>query len=373
MANQKQRWLKADYLWLDGATPTQKLRSKVKVIPCNGSVSLSSFEEWGFDGSSTYQATGHDSDLVLKPVAYYPDPMRGEDYYLVMCEVLTPDNQPHSSNTRAELRHALDAGGKSHDPWAGFEQEYTFFKGSRPLGWPEIGYPAPQGPFYCSIGADVAFGRSIVEEHFNRCLSAGIMIYGTNAEVMPGQWEFQVGYRGENSEDASVLKMADETWIARYLLGMVAEKHGVQVSFDVKPVKGDWNGAGMHTNFSTKATRDPKKGMAAIDDAVAKLSKCHPEHIAKYGANNHERLTGHHETCSINEFRSGVANRGCSIRIPRSVAEKGYGYFEDRRPGANADPYQVGYMLVTTVLGVETKKSRSAKISSMSRSPSLVS
>jgi len=348
------KFIKADYIWLDGASPTQQLRSKVKVIPCAQAVDLSVFEWWGFDGSSTYQATGHDSDLNLRPVCFYPDPVRGDGNYLVMCEVFTPDNEPHPTNSRAQLRRALEMGGEAQDPWAGYEQEYTFFKDGRPLGWPENGYPAPQGPFYCSIGSQVAFGREIVEEHLNMCLKAGLLAYGTNAEVMPGQWEFQIGYRGGKGENASILKMADETWIARYLLCLVAEKHGVQVSFDVKPVKGDWNGAGMHTNFSTKATRDSKSGMKAIEDAIQNLSQRHKEHIAKYGANNHERLTGHHETCSINEFRSGVANRGCSIRIPRSVATKGYGYFEDRRPGANANPYDVAFMLVSTVLNVRT-------------------
>ncbi len=342
--------VKADYIWLDGAQPTQQLRSKVKVVPYSGSVTLSTFEDWGFDGSSTFQASGTDSDLTLHPVCFYPDPVRGDGSYLVMCEVLTPDNKPHVSNSRSVLRQALESGGLAQDPWAGFEQEYTFFKDARPLGWPQQGFPEPQGPFYCSVGSTVAYGRDIVAEHLDLCLKAGLLIYGTNAEVMPGQWEFQIGYRGVAGEDASILKMADETWIARYLLKLIAERNGVQVSFDVKPVKGDWNGAGMHTNFSTKATRDPKTGMKAIETAIALLSKRHTEHIAKYGANNGDRLTGHHETCSIHEFRSGIANRGCSIRIPRTVAEKGYGYFEDRRPGANANPYDVAFMLVTSVI-----------------------
>lgn len=345
--------IKADYIWLDGTKPTQRLRSKVKVIPVYGKVTLSTFEDWGFDGSSTYQATGQNSDLNLCPVCFYPDPVRGENSYLVMCEVFTPENEPHSTNTRAELRRCLDLGGIDYEPWAGFEQEYTLFKDERPLGWPIAGYPASQGPFYCSVGSDVAYGREIVEEHLQVCIKAGLLIYGTNGEVMPGQWEFQIGYRGSDKEDASVLKMADEIWIARYLLCLIAEKYGVKVSFDVKPVKGDWNGAGMHTNFSTKFTRDPKTGMESIEEAIERLSKRHSEHIVKYGANNSERLTGEHETCSINEFRAGVANRGCSIRIPRSVYEKGYGYFEDRRPGANANPYDVGLMIIKTIFDIK--------------------
>jgi glutamine synthetase len=341
---------KAEYIWLDGAQPTAQLRSKTKLLALpDGEVQLSDFEDWGYDGSSTYQASGHDSDLILKPVSFVKDPVRGAPNYMVMCEVFNPDGTPHASNTRAALRALYERGAAAQEPWAGFEQEYTFFKGGRPLGWPESGYPAPQGPFYCSVGANVAFGRNIVEEHMDLCMKAELSFYGVNAEVMPGQWEFQIGYRGIKGETADALTMADQLWIGRYLLSLVAEKYGVTVSFEAKPVKGDWNGAGMHTNFSTNDIRHPKTGMAAIEKAIQALGPVHREHIAEYGANNHERLTGHHETCSINEFRSGVANRGCSIRIPRGVEQKGYGYFEDRRPAANADPYRVARMLVQTV------------------------
>lgn len=345
--------IKADYVWLDGAAPTQGLRSKIKVLPRSGPITLASFEEWGYDGSSTYQATGHDSDLTLRPVSFWPDPIRGnENHYLVLCEVFNPNNQPHVTNLRAQLRKVLEKGGETQKPWAGFEQEYTFFKEGRPLGWPVSGYPTPQGPYYCSVGADYAYGRQIVEEHLEACVKAGIMIYGTNAEVMPGQWEFQIGYRGNTEESAHALEMADQTWMARYILGLVAEKYGVRVSYDVKPVKGDWNGAGMHTNFSTQATRNTSTGIKAIETAIELLRKRHKDHIVKYGANNHERLTGHHETCSIDEFRSGVADRGASIRIPRIVSGRGCGYFEDRRPGANANPYEVVTMLVSTVCDI---------------------
>lgn len=361
MANDDTQLIKADYIWLDGAEPTQRLRSKIKVLAKPKELSLASFEEWGFDGSSTFQASGSDSDLILKPVCFYKDPVRGENSYLVMCEVFTPDYSPHNTNSRAQLRAALDSGGSLQEAWIGFEQEYTFFKDGRPLGFPISGFPEPQGPFYCSVGSDVAFGRQIAEEHMNICMRAGLLIYGINAEVMPGQWEFQIGYRGDASDDASLLCMADETWIARYLLCLVAESYGVRVSFDVKPVKGDWNGAGMHTNFSNKFTRDRGLGLKAIEEAIELLSHRHAQHISKYGANNHERLTGLHETCNISEFKSGVANRGCSIRVPRSVASKGHGYFEDRRPGANANPYDVALMLLSTVGKIDVAQPRSPK------------
>ncbi len=343
----------AEYIWLDGAVPTRYLRSKTKVVNVGKNPKVEDFPEWSFDGSSTNQATGSDSDCFLRPVYYINDPIRGEGNFLVMCEVYNPDNEtPHESNSRAQLRAVMDAGAAKQDPWCGFEQEYTFFHGRQPMGWPEHGFPRPQGPYYCGVGADEVFGRDVVEKHAELCMKTPLLFYGINAEVMPGQWEFQIGYRGDDSENSGALEMADQVWLCRWLLCRVAEDYGVTVSFDNKPVKGDWNGAGMHTNFSTKDTRDKAKGKKAIEDACKALSTKHKEHIMLYGAGLADRLTGHHETCDINTFKTGTADRGCSIRIPQLVAKKGYGYFEDRRPGANADPYLVAARLCATVCGV---------------------
>lgn len=344
----------AEYIWMDGAMPTRHLRSKARVVNVGNSPTIDDFPEWSFDGSSTNQASGDDSDCILKPVAFFSDPIRGDGHFLVMTEVLNPDGTAHESNSRAQLRDVLDAGAAAQDPWAGFEQEYTMFQGRQPLGWPENGgFPGPQGPYYCGVGADEAYGRDIVEEHAQACLDIGLLFYGINAEVMPGQWEFQIGYRGDSKEKADVLTASDHTWVARWLLYRIAENYGVTISTHNKPVSGDWNGAGMHTNFSTKDTRDKAKGMKAIEDAVEALSKRHPEHIKLYGYALDRRLTGLHETCDIDTFKSGTADRGCSIRIPQLVAQKGSGYFEDRRPGANADPYLVAARLCTTVCGVD--------------------
>jgi glutamine synthetase len=243
--------------------------------------------------------------------------------------------------------------GRELDPWLGFEQEYTLFRDGRPLGFPKDGFPAAQGQYYCGAGSENAFGRDVVEAHARACIDAGVMIYGVNAEVMPGQWEFQIGYRGIEGENCGALRVADDTWTARYLLRRVSEQFGVAVSFDNKPVKGDWNGAGMHTNFSTVYTRDPAHGLAAIDAIVDALEVRHHADIAHYGDKLAERLTGLHETCSIDAFKSGVAHRGASIRIPQPVAKNGYGYLEDRRPGANSDPYRVGTCLIDAVVRSE--------------------
>src|ERR687892_683845 len=286
---------KAEYIWIDGTEPTAKLRSKTKVV-----AEVADLPIWGFDGSSTNQAPGDQSDCVLQPVFSCPDPIRGGDNVLVLCEVLNTDMTPHPSNTRAACAEVASKF-KDQEPIFGIEQEYTFFKGGRPYGFPAPnGFPAPQGGYYCGVGADEVYGRDVVEAHLDACLQAGLHISGINAEVMPGQWEFQVG-------PVSPPQVADELWIARWLLYRIAEDFGIAATLDPKPVNGDWNGADI-------------------------------EH----------RLTGMHETAPWNEFNYGVSNRGASVRIPWQVEVDKKGYIEDRRPNANVDPYVVTRLIVDT-------------------------
>jgi glutamine synthetase len=340
----------AEYIWLDGAAPVQRLRSKSRIVAVpEKALVIEAFPEWSFDGSSTYQASGNDSDLLLRPVSFLKDPLRGVGNYLVLCEVFNADGTPHPTNTRAHLRRMLAAGAAHEDPWIGFEQEYTLLKGEKPLGFPEHGYPAPQGPYYCGVGGDVVFGRPVIEAHTRACIEAGIMIYGINAEVLPGQWEFQIGYRGTQGESADPLTVSDHLCLARHLLLRIAEGFGVVPTFAAKPVQGDWNGAGMHTNFSTRRMRHATAGLQEIQRAITALGAQHDAHIAVYGDGLAERLTGLHETCALHEFRAGAADRGASVRIPRHVAAQGYGYLEDRRPAANADPYLVSVRMLETV------------------------
>lgn len=324
---------KAEYIWIDGTEPTAQLRSKTKIVADGTEPPI-----WGFDGSSTNQAPGKASDCVLKPVRTVPDPIHGGDNVLVLCEVLLTDMTPHPSNTRAGLREVV-AQYEDQEPLFGIEQEYTLFKDGRPLGFPQNGFPGPQGPYYCSVGASVAFGREISEEHADACLAAGLALSGTNAEVMPGQWEFQIGA-------VDPLRVSDDLWIARWLAHRIAEKYGVTFSIDPKPMAGDWNGAGAHTNFSTAEMRRSYDAIIAACEALAARPL---EHIKVYGVGIEDRLTGQHETAPWNAFSYGISDRGASVRIPWQVAVDGCGYIEDRRPNANSDPYRVTAAIVGTV------------------------
>ena len=328
---------KLEYIWLDGYKPTQSLRSKTKIVD-SFSGKLEDAEMWSFDGSSTEQAEGGSSDCLLKPVYVVPDPGRLGDGYLVMCEVLNADGTPHESNGRATIDD------DDNDFWFGFEQEYVIEdpETGKPIGFPDNGYPRPQGPYYCSVGAGKAVGREIIEKHLELTLQAGLNVEGINAEVMMGQWEFQVFAKG-------AAEAGDQIWLARYLLERTAEEYGMAINFHCKPIKGDWNGSGMHANFSNTALRTC--GSKEVYDQICQAFEPRiKEHIDVYGADNNQRLTGLHETQSIDKFSYGVSDRGASIRIPIATVEKGWkGWLEDRRPASNADPYKVAAEIIKTV------------------------
>lgn len=330
---------KFEYVWIDGTKPEGKLRSKTKILKMDsfdGDVSI--LPDWNFDGSSTNQAEGSSSDCVLKPVASFLDPQR-INAFLIVCEVYNADGTPHASNTRALVEN------DDKELWFGFEQEYVVMKDGRPLGFPKNGYPAPQGPYYCSVGNGNVAGREMIEEHLDICLEAGIGLTGINAEVMLGQWEYQVFAKGAKTA-------GDEVIASRYFLYRLSEQYEVDIDLHPKPVKGDWNGSGMHVNFSNEVMRTV--GGEDLFKAICESFRpFHEEHIAVYGSENDQRLTGLHETQSINEFSYGVSDRGASIRIPVGVAENWKGYLEDRRPASNADPYLITSRIIKTLSSME--------------------
>lgn len=311
---------KYEYIWLDGYKPEPNLRSKTKII--DGPVSLQSLPLWSFDGSSTRQAEGKKSDCILKPVKMVKDPDRINGF-LVLCEVMNPDGTPHESNTRHRIKD-------NPQNWWGFEQEYVLFQNGAPVGF--SANQAPQGKYYCGVGTENVSARDIVERHLDNCIQAGLGITGINAEVLIGQWEFQVFGEG--------IDAADQLWIARYLLNRTCEKHKISVEYHPKPLKGDWNGSGLHTNFSTDEMRN--SGDWEIFEEIFRVFKeRHNNHIEAYGSDNDQRLTGLHETQHIEKFTWGLSDRGASIRIPQGTIDNKKGYLEDRRPASNADPYRI--------------------------------
>ncbi|MCH9638109.1 MAG: glutamine synthetase beta-grasp domain-containing protein [Betaproteobacteria bacterium] len=332
---------KLEYLWLDGYEPTANLRSKTKVVD-NFSGKLEDCQIWSFDGGSTKQAVAGSSDCLLKPIAIFPDPDRTSGY-LVMTEVLNPDGTPHVSNSRAGIDDDLD-----DDFWFGFEQEYFIMDKHTqlPLGFPVGGYPGPQGMYYCSVGGKNTHGRNFVEEHADLCIAAGLNFEGINQEVASGQWEFQLFAQGAR-------KAGDEIWVARYLLDRLTEKYGYYIDYHPKPIKGDWNGSGMHANFSNTILRTcgSKEIYEKICEAFRPVTE---EHLAVYGEFNEQRLTGNHETASIHDFSFGVSDRRASIRIPIITVQNGWkGWLEDRRPASNGDPYKIAARIIKTVKSVK--------------------
>jgi glutamine synthetase len=317
--------IKLEYVWLDGYKPEPNLRSKVKIVESEVPLELKDIPVWNFDGSSTNQAVTGNSDRLLKPVRHYVSEILSTVY--VLCEVLNPDGTPHESNKRSQIGEGFE------DLWFGFEQEYFI---REEINGNVLGHKRHnlfQGEYYCGVGHNVV-GREFVEEHLDMCLRHGIDITGTNAEVALGQWEYQVFSKGK-------LKGGDDLWMTRYFLFKIAEKYGYHIDLHPKPLThGEWNGSGLHTNFSTDMMRfdGNEEYFMALFNA---FESRHQDHIKAYGSNNNLRLTGEYETQAIDKFSWGVSDRGASIRVPQDTAKEWKGYVEDRRPGSNADPYKI--------------------------------
>ena len=341
-----------EYIWIDAEG---NLRGKTKVTSKDLSDDVSSLPIWNYDGSSTKQAEGKSSEVLIKPQAIFKDPFHNtesgssvEGSFLVMCDTYLPNMQPHPTNSRFPAAETF-AKYASLESKFGIEQEF-FIKHrdldgervGRVLGFGESNVselkPAPQGQYYCSVGANNAFGREFIMTAFHNCLKAGLKLTGMNAEVAPGQWEFQVCADG--------IDAADQLYVMRYILGRTGESFGYAVDFHPKPIDSvEWNGSGCHTNFSTKPMRE-EGGFEVIKESLERLSKYQDLCMQNYGVDNNMRMTGELETSNFSEFSWGVANRGCSVRVPNSTVKDGKGYFEDRRPASNMDPYIVTAMLL---------------------------
>ena len=331
----------AEYIWRDSC---HSLRSKTKILNCvetQSAYNTDTYSIWNYDGSSTGQANTENSEVILKPVKIYKNPLRNNSNNLantiVLCEtyIYGDDNImiPHKDNTRNSAFNTFQDN-LDKNPMFGLELEFFLFRNGKPLAMPKYPneYPSPQGDYYCGVGSRNVYLRNMMEEVLSVALEMGLGITGLNAEVAPGQWEFQVCNTG--------IDACDQFVIFKYILEMIGEKYNVEINYHPKPIEGDWNGSGCHVNFSTKGMR-AEGGYKLILESINKLKLKHNEHMLVYGHDNDKRLTGKHETADFNTFSYGVADRGCSIRIPKSTHENQYGYFEDRRPSSNIDPYVV--------------------------------
>ncbi|XP_045491738.1 glutamine synthetase 1, mitochondrial-like [Colias croceus] len=334
----------ATYIWIDGSGITMRSKDRIlDKVPCN----LAMVPKWSFDGSSTGQAKTQDSDTMLIPSAVYRDPFRKSPHVLVLCETYYGDGTPTATNHRANCASVLSKI-SDEEPWFGIEQEYTMFDSDMwPLGWPKCrGYPTPKSLYsYCGIGEHVA-GREIVECHTRACIYAGLEYVGSNAEVMKGSWEYQVG-------TSLGIKAADDLWVGRYILNRIAEQYGVIISYHPKPMGKDQPGIGCHHNFSVKKMRNDG-GLEEIEKTCKLLCEQHSKLIKNYGLmdgeENKKRLTGQFETASYDSCRWAVADRGASLRLQRSVVSNKKGFLEDRRPAGDCDPYRVCTILAETCL-----------------------
>lgn len=333
-----------EYIWLDAQN---NFRSKIKVVNNNEQEpilfhsAIEDFPNWNYDGSSTGQALGEDTEVILKPVFKCPNPFMESNSFLVLCETFNTEGKPLPNNYRYHAKDIFE-NNKEKEPWYGFEQEYFILDSQTklPLGFNEN--IDKQGKYYCSVGHDRAFGRDIMLKHLDMCIKAKLTVSGTNAEVAPGQWEYQIG-------PVEGIEAGDQLLISRYILERVAERSGVLIEMHPKPLKGDWNGSGCHTNFSTKSMREGDEKYTGLDyilKCVDKLRESYKETVNMYGSFNEERLTGKHETASYNQFNYGIGTRNTSIRIGNETYQNKKGYMEDRRPASNMDPYLVSSYLV---------------------------
>jgi len=331
LLNLEHDFLQVTYVFIGG---NNELRSKTKTLP-KKIYKVSDLPEWNYDGSSTNQASGNYSEIIIKPQRIFKDPFNPTDGLLVLCDSYTPDNVYHKTNTRYIANEIFNKK-LSDKPWYGLEQEFFVMKKGTniPLGFPDFGFPEPQGKYYCSVGSSNCIGRNILETFYKAALFAGIKISGTNVEVAPSQFEYQVG-------PCEGIESGDHLWMSRYILLRVSEIFDVDINFEPKPVKGDWNGSGCHTNYSTKQMREDN-GIEYILNAIKKLEDNHEYMVNIYGnENNKERLTGKHETAYWNKFSWGYGHRGATIRVGNDVKKNGKGYFEIRAVSSDCDPWIV--------------------------------
>ncbi len=337
-----------EYVWLDA---DDNFRSKIRTMSA-----LYQFD-WNFDGSSTGQATTESSEVILKVVSQFNHPFIN-DGFLFLCATYDINGKPLSNNYYDKANEIFNTDNKCSElkPWFGLEQEYFMYDKNLTINNKDYEFDPTLGhnnsmnhsssinnnyskslkiinsnKFYCSPINQDPDEVKISIEHLEACIKAGIRISGNNAEVVQHQWEFQIG-------PVEGIEAGNQLLMARYLLNIIASKYNKIVNYHPKPIKGV-NGSGCHINFSTKQMRDEKDGLTYIMNAIEKLKDNHSYHMENYGNDNNKRMTGLNETSSYDKFTWGVGSRNTSVRIGYDTFKNNKGYFEDRRPASNINPY----------------------------------
>lgn len=332
----------ADYVWIDNEKCLHSKIRTVKIPEMNIEDSFPApdfFPKWEYDGSSLGQSSVSDSEIVLQPCFTCKCPFhKSTNGVIVLCETYKFDGTSIGSRQKA-MEVLSNPKVTDEDPWFGIEQEFFMCdkKTGLPLGTPPLTSDIIRTS-YCGIGAGNIFHRDIMDKFIKYASYAGLEIYGVNAEVSMGQWEYQIG-------TSKGIVAGDHMWVSRYIMEKIAEKYDIVINLNPKPIQFI-NGSGCHTNYSTKSTRDHDHGLEIIVNSyIPSLIKHHDEHILLYGKGNENRLTGKHETSSYGTFSWGYGSRDTSMRVPTRTRSNGYGYLEDRRPASNVDPYDVLYLL----------------------------
>lgn len=321
------------YVWLD---KFNILRSKTKRVEQVNQIPI-----WNFDGSSTSQMdySTMNTEVLLQPIRVYIDGFneRNNENYLVLCDTYNINKDGIITPTVDNYRYgAINIFNETNlNPKFGFEQEFYLIDNENHEKLSSLTNISNKDNNYCRTTTKYTY---IMNEFYNLCLSCKIGIVGWNAEVAPFQFEYQIFGNG--------IDACDDLVMSRYVLERYMIDNNYEIKYDPKLYE-NLSGSGCHINYSDVRSKE------YMDKYIKALGETHNDLMKVYGENNNKRLTGLHETSSYSVFTYGVGDRYKSVRIPNSTALGLTNYFEDRRPGANINPYMACGALVKVLSNIK--------------------